>query len=102
MLSIVRYPNIVEVLGIFYERYEKKAIMESGIVMELMTKGSLKDFIKGKAIPWEKRYEIAMDITNGIEHLHNLNIIHGDFKSENILLTEKFKAKLLDFGEVIK
>jgi len=38
-------PKIVEVLGIFYERDEKKAIIESGIVMKLMSKGSLKDFI---------------------------------------------------------
>jgi len=42
-----------------------------------------------------------MDITNEIEHLHNLNIIHGDIKSGN-LLTENFQAKLWDFGEVIK
>lgn len=41
---------------------------------------------------------IAMAIANGMAHLHDLNIIHRDLKSLNILLDEKFLPKICDFG----
>ncbi|OUM58753.1 hypothetical protein PIROE2DRAFT_47685 [Piromyces sp. E2] len=38
------------------------------------------------------------DIAIGIYHLHNNRIIHGDLKSDNVLITDNGTPKICDFG----
>ncbi|KAJ5082438.1 hypothetical protein N7532_011481 [Penicillium argentinense] len=50
------------------------------------------------------RYQLALDVANGLEALHNLKIVHGDVKPDNVLVfvgpgdKVPFRAKLSDFG----
>lgn len=50
------------------------------------------------------RYQLALDSTAGIEALHQLRIIHGDVKPDNVLVFKgsndkvPFIAKISDFG----
>jgi eukaryotic-like serine/threonine-protein kinase len=41
---------------------------------------------------------IALDVANGMAHLHAKDIIHRDLKPSNILLTRDHRAKIADFG----
>lgn len=43
---------------------------------------------------------IAFEVAKGLEYLHHsMNVLHGDIKSYNILLTKDYKSvKLCDFG----
>lgn len=41
---------------------------------------------------------MAKDITKGIEYLHSNNIVHGDLKPSNILVSSSYRCKLSDFG----
>lgn len=46
----------------------------------------------------EQTYNIIISIIKSLESLHNNYIIHGDFKSKNIQLTENLEPYIIDFG----
>ncbi|CAA0287534.1 unnamed protein product [Arabidopsis thaliana] len=75
------------------------------LIYEFMANGDLKEHLSGKRGPsiltWEGRLRIAAESAQGLEYLHNgckPQIVHRDIKTTNILLNEKFQAKLADFG----
>ncbi|XP_019091471.1 PREDICTED: probable LRR receptor-like serine/threonine-protein kinase At1g51880 [Camelina sativa] len=75
------------------------------LIYEFMANGDLKEHLTGKRGPsiltWEGRLRIAAESAQGLEYLHNgckPQIVHRDIKTTNILLNEKFQAKLADFG----
>ena len=80
----------------------KKICLEAphySLVMELMPKGSLFQLLKSKQdLPWPIRFQIALDVSYGLRDLHARAILHRDLKSLNILLDDRLRAKLTDFG----
>ncbi|XP_062104822.1 putative leucine-rich repeat receptor-like serine/threonine-protein kinase At2g19230 [Humulus lupulus] len=75
-----------------------------GLIYEYMANGNLKQHLSEKntcTLSWENRLKIAVDAAQGLEYLHHgckPPIVHRDVKTPNILLNEKFEAKLADFG----
>lgn len=70
------------------------------MVMEYMPQGSLYQVLgSGIDLPWDTRWNIAMDITCGVAALHSKDIVHRDIKSLNVLIGNGFRAKLADFGQ---
>ncbi|XVF72498.1 hypothetical protein PTKIN_Ptkin12aG0126000 [Pterospermum kingtungense] len=74
------------------------------IVCDLMKNGSLHDHLFGSMggrLSWPVRQNIALGTARGLAYLHygaQPAIIHRDIKASNILLDEKFEAKVADFG----
>lgn len=72
------------------------------IVTEFITNGSLYEALRHKpkapSLSPTHKTIIALGIANGMCHLHELNIIHRDLKSLNILLDENYYPKICDFG----
>ncbi|XP_064633693.1 uncharacterized protein LOC135491652 [Lineus longissimus] len=76
------------------------------IVYEYMSKGSLMDNLKCKGdlkpLLWKHRISILRGAARGLNYLHVMDakhpLIHGDIKSENILLDQHFEPKISDLG----
>ncbi|XP_006653071.1 probable receptor-like protein kinase At1g49730 [Oryza brachyantha] len=98
LLARLHHRHLVTLKGFCIERKERF------LVYEYMANGSLKDHLHSsgrKALSWQSRLQIAMDVANALEYLHffcNPPLCHRDIKSSNILLDENFVAKVADFG----
>ncbi|KAF3622428.1 putative Nodulation receptor kinase precursor [Capsicum annuum] len=98
LLMSIHHRNLISVVGYFVEA------TNIGIIYEYMPNGSLDKHISDRnphPLTWEQRLQIALDAAQGLEYLHHgcqPPIIHRDIKPTNILLDDKFHAKLADFG----
>lgn len=96
-LSKLRHPCITTVMGAIIEDQTEPAL-----VMEYMDRGSLHDLLHNEtfAIDGGVLLPILQDICKGLRFLHcaDPSVIHGDLKSANILIDNKFRAKIADFG----
>ena len=68
------------------------------IVMEYIDGIELKDKIKSGSIPTNEAINIAIQIAEGLEAAHKKGIVHRDIKSQNLMITENSKVKIMDFG----
>ena len=70
------------------------------IVTELVSGGSLEQVLHdpGRNLPWVARVKIGLQVSLGMDHLHNRQMLHRDLKSANVLLDENLNAKVCDFG----
>ena len=97
-LSILRHPCITTVMGAVFESTSS----EPALVMEYMSRGSLYDILHNTTVTLDGDVllPVLQDICQGLRFLHCAEppIIHGDLKSANILVDEKFRAKIADFG----
>ena len=46
----------------------------------------------------DETINIAIQIVEGLEAAHKKGIVHRDIKSQNIMITNDGKAKIMDFG----
>ena len=95
-MSIVKnlnHPNIIKT----YEIFENEKYYY--IIMDYCKGGELFDYIvkKGRLNEEETSF-FFYQIINGLEYIHSKNIVHRDLKPENLLLTDKNKLKIIDFG----
>jgi serine/threonine protein kinase len=70
------------------------------LISQYMENGSLRRKLEDHKNPlsWAQRLNIALGISSGLRHLHEHNIVHGDIKSDNILLDKHLEPKIGDFG----
>ena len=94
LLSGLRHPNIVQMLGVHCGGDEA----DISLIMEYMHMDLEHCMKTYPDIPLPYKTSILRDVAYGLAYLHSLNIIHRDLNAGNVLLTESLKAKIADLG----
>ena len=68
------------------------------LVMELVEGQSLEKMLGNGSVPFQTACAWAGQVASALHVAHRHNIIHGDIKPANILITTESRPKLTDFG----
>ncbi|CAF1924419.1 probable receptor-like protein kinase At2g42960 [Brassica napus] len=96
----VRHKNLVRLLGYCIEGTHRI------LVYEYMNNGNLEEWLHGAMrqhgyLTWEARMKVLTCTSKALAYLHEAiepKVVHRDIKSSNILLDDRFNAKVSDFG----
>ncbi|XP_062186442.1 serine/threonine-protein kinase STY17-like isoform X2 [Phragmites australis] len=93
IMKKVRHKNVVQFIG----ACTRPPIL--CIVKEFMHRGSIFDFLYNRRGNFQLQdvLRIASDVSKGMNYLHQINIIHRDLKTANLLMDDQV-VKVADFG----
>jgi serine/threonine protein kinase len=96
VLSTLKHPNIVEVIGFF------KANSTVYMVMTYDYGVTLDKLLKNKSLTITEDFVLSLftSLLAGLGHIHSQQFIHLDIKPSNILVRPGNDALLLDFGAI--
>lgn len=89
--STIAHPNVAPILGF-------AATPIVSLISPWYEMGNVRDYLK--TAPNADRLKLSLDIAKGLAYLHSRTpeIVHGDLKSNNVLITNENDAMLSDFG----
>ncbi|KAJ8517494.1 hypothetical protein ON010_g18314 [Phytophthora cinnamomi] len=98
LTASLEHPNIVGFVGVAWNTLNNLLL-----VLEYVPMGSLQTYLQKNAdlLSWARdKVHMAVGIAEALEYLHGHTpaLIHRDLKSNNILLTDRLRPKLIDFG----
>ncbi|XP_059179645.1 aurora kinase A-like [Physella acuta] len=90
MMKQLHHPNIMPLVAYV------KTPRYLALIMPYCPKGTLAKMLTTLVPALQARY--MRQVTEAVEYLHNRNIIHGDIKPQNVLISDDDTALLSDFG----
>ncbi|KAL2549923.1 Leucine-rich repeat protein kinase family protein [Forsythia ovata] len=95
-LGKVRHGNLVALEGYYWTPSLQL------LIYEFVSGGDLYKFLHegsgGKTLHWNERFNMILGAAKGLAHLHQMNIIHYNLKSSNILIDSSGEPKIADYG----
>ncbi|CUA75508.1 putative WD repeat-containing protein alr2800 [Nostoc sp, PCC 7120] [Rhizoctonia solani] len=88
--SRMNHPNVHRLQGVIMFRGEYL-----GMVSEWMDNGNLHEYLRKE--PSADRYQLCDHVASGLEYMHSRNLVHGDLKAANVLVSSDGAAKISDF-----
>ena len=74
------------------------------LIYEYLARGSLHKLLHDddskNVLSWQQRFKIILGMARGLAYLHQMNIIHYNLKSTNVLIDCSDEPKIGDFGLV--
>ncbi|CAB5368051.1 unnamed protein product [Rhizophagus irregularis] len=90
-------------LGLYYENragisFDKNA-NEYLLILQYANDGDLQNYLQKKfgKLTWDDKKKLAFQIADGLNYLHNEDVLHRDLHSKNIVIHDG-NAKITDFG----
>ena len=90
--SALNHPHIAQI----YEIGEENGA--SFLVLEYIEGDTLRDMINRGPLPVSQVVKLALELSDALAEAHSRGIVHRDLKLENIMVTRRGHAKILDFG----
>jgi tetratricopeptide (TPR) repeat protein/predicted Ser/Thr protein kinase len=94
-VSLLSHPNIATV-----HDYGETPEGQPFIVMELVTGETLAELLDRSALSLGRAVEIIEGIAAALGEAHEHKIVHRDVKPSNVIVTERGRVKVVDFGLV--
>ena len=88
----VNHPNIAHIY------YVGRDVESPFLAMELIDGTTLAEESETQGLPFGRIVNVATQIADALDHAIEFDIVHGDIKPSNILVTGKGDVKLADFG----
>ncbi|GMH05024.1 hypothetical protein Nepgr_006864 [Nepenthes gracilis] len=95
-LGKIRHPNLVSLEGYYWTSSLQLLIYEfvsGGNLYKHLHEGS-----GGNFLTWNNRFNIILGMAKGLAHLHQVNVIHYNLKSSNVLIGSCGEPKVGDYG----
>ncbi|XP_031108810.1 probable LRR receptor-like serine/threonine-protein kinase IRK [Ipomoea triloba] len=94
-LGKVRHPNLVTLEGYYWTPSLQLLIYEfvsGGNLYKRLHEGS------GPNLAWSERFNLILGTAKSLAHLHQMNIVHYNIKSSNVLIDSSGEPKVADYG----
>ncbi|KXN89008.1 Ribosomal protein S6 kinase alpha-5 [Leucoagaricus sp. SymC.cos] len=88
------HPNVLPFYGVFV--HGARDSPQTCLVSPFMKNGNLHDY--APSLPQKSRLPLISDVVHGLHYLHELGIVHGDLKGQNVLISDEGHCLITDFG----
>ena len=94
-----RLPNVVPMIGVSTRKENNEKLFELPALIMAQAETALDSiFNKNPVLNWDTLFDVILQLLNGYNVMHKLNIVHRDIKTQNILISKTGEIWVNDFG----
>lgn len=99
LLARLNHPGIARLLDAgIADAAAGAAAGQAYLVLELASGAPLQQWVRQHAPPLADRVRLLLRVAEAVEYAHARLVVHRDLKPANVMVTERGRPKLLDFG----